>query len=71
MTDKVTRANPYGGGGIRYLEILTAWRDDDRLDGLNKIYEDESPVDTKADVEIKEKEIAESAVYESAVEVGM
>ncbi|KAM5357647.1 hypothetical protein ACJZ2D_016049 [Fusarium nematophilum] len=36
MTDKVTRANPYGGGGIKYLDILTKWRASDKLEGLIK-----------------------------------
>lgn len=34
MTDKVTRSNPYGGGGIMYLDILTKWRSSDKLEGL-------------------------------------
>lgn len=36
MSDKVTRANPYGGGGVQYLRILTDWRNEDKLAGLQK-----------------------------------
>lgn len=36
MTDKVTRTNPYGGSGIKYIEVLTEWRASDKLEGLIK-----------------------------------
>ncbi|KAF3011718.1 hypothetical protein E8E14_009876 [Neopestalotiopsis sp. 37M] len=43
MSDKVTRANPYGGGGVQYLNILTEWRKEDKMAGLQKTPVEVSP----------------------------
>lgn len=36
--EKLTRDLPYGGAGLKYLEILKKWRDDERLEGLECTY---------------------------------